>query len=119
VDDPGWERSHCALQADPPKLPAIRIEGPHMTTLYIHPGVYVEEVSFRAHPIEGVDTSTRGLLDATSAATRPAHTPEWTDHNDSDPGTTLLNLFAWLDEGLLYRLREPAQAQGTSVHWPP
>lgn len=28
--------------------------------------------------------------------------PEWTESNDSDPGTTLLELFAWLAEQLLY-----------------
>ena len=28
----------------------------------------------------------------------PAHTPEWTDHNDSDPGITLAALFAFLAE---------------------
>ena len=32
------------------------------------------------------------------------YTPEWTDHNESDPGITLLQLFAWLEEMLLYRL---------------
>src|SRR5215471_14428599 len=34
----------------------------------------------------------------------PAYTPEWTDHNDSDPGITLLQLFAWLAEIVIYRL---------------
>jgi hypothetical protein len=29
--------------------------------------------------------------------------PEWTQFNDSDPGTTLLELFAFLTENLLYR----------------
>jgi hypothetical protein len=33
----------------------------------------------------------------------PAHTPEWTNHNDSDPGITLLQLFAHVTESLLYR----------------
>ena len=33
----------------------------------------------------------------------PAHTPEWTNHNDSDPGVTLLQLFAFMTENLLYR----------------
>jgi predicted phage baseplate assembly protein len=33
----------------------------------------------------------------------PAHTPEWTNHNDSDPGITLLQLFAFMTENLLYR----------------
>ena len=28
----------------------------------------------------------------------PAYTPEWTDHNESDPGITLMQLFAWLGE---------------------
>ncbi len=31
------------------------------------------------------------------------HYPEWTDFNSSDPGVTLLQLFAFLAEGLLYR----------------
>ena len=31
-----------------------------------------------------------------------AHFPDWTDTNDDDPGITLLNLFAWLTERLLY-----------------
>jgi hypothetical protein len=30
--------------------------------------------------------------------------PGWTDHNPSDPGITLIELFAWLTEMLLYRL---------------
>lgn len=34
----------------------------------------------------------------------PRHAPEWTDHNDSDPGMTLVQLFSWLGEIILYRL---------------
>jgi len=34
----------------------------------------------------------------------PAHRPEWTDFNQSDPGVTLVQLFAWLAESLQYRL---------------
>lgn len=30
--------------------------------------------------------------------------PEWTEHNVSDPGVTLIELFAWMTEILLYRL---------------
>lgn len=30
--------------------------------------------------------------------------PEWTDHNVSDPGVTLIELFAWMVDQLLYRL---------------
>ena len=34
----------------------------------------------------------------------PAWAPEWTDHNPSDPGITLMELFAHLSEILIYRL---------------
>lgn len=34
----------------------------------------------------------------------PATAPEWTDYNASDPGITLLELFAYLSETLFYRL---------------
>lgn len=34
----------------------------------------------------------------------PRYAPEWTDHNLSDPGITLLQLFAWLGDILIYRL---------------
>jgi len=34
----------------------------------------------------------------------PLYCPEWTDHNLSDPGITLVELFAWMTELLLYRL---------------
>src|SRR5438045_8120731 len=36
----------------------------------------------------------------------PAYTPEWTDHNASDPGITLLELFAFLGENLLFRFNQ-------------
>src|SRR5438105_13005513 len=34
----------------------------------------------------------------------PAHTPEWTNPRDGDPGRTLIELFAWLSDALLYRV---------------
>ncbi len=34
----------------------------------------------------------------------PLYTPEWTDFNLSDPGITLLELFAWMTDIVLYRL---------------
>ena len=34
----------------------------------------------------------------------PRYTPEWTDHNLSDPGVTLIELFAWMTDLILYRL---------------
>ncbi|MBT9465003.1 putative baseplate assembly protein [Hydrogenophaga sp.] len=33
----------------------------------------------------------------------PAHTPEWTNPRQGDPGRTLIELFAWLGDALLYR----------------
>jgi hypothetical protein len=46
-----------------------------------------------------------------------AHAPDWTDHNDSDPGVTLIQLFASLAESLLYRAnRIPARGQAYAVH---
>lgn len=36
----------------------------------------------------------------------PVHTPEWTNFNASDPGVTLLELFAFLTESLLYRANQ-------------
>jgi hypothetical protein len=36
----------------------------------------------------------------------PVYNPEWTDHNTSDPGITLLELFASLGEGLLFRFNQ-------------
>jgi baseplate J-like protein len=39
------------------------------------------------------------------ARTRIArHSPDWTEHNVSDPGITLLELFAWFTDILLYRI---------------
>ena len=34
----------------------------------------------------------------------PQYCPEWTNHNPSDPGIALIELFAWMTEMTLYRL---------------
>jgi predicted phage baseplate assembly protein len=34
----------------------------------------------------------------------PRYCPEWTDHNVSDPGVTLIELFAWMTDLILYRM---------------
>jgi hypothetical protein len=36
----------------------------------------------------------------------PVHTPEWTNFNHSDPGITLIEVFAFLTESLLYRANQ-------------
>ncbi len=33
----------------------------------------------------------------------PSHTPEWTNPREGDPGRTLIDLFAWLGDTILYR----------------
>jgi hypothetical protein len=42
-------------------------------------------------------------LVAEARARIPVHTPEWTNFNDSDPGMTLVQLFAFVTDNLLYR----------------
>ena len=36
----------------------------------------------------------------------PIHTPEWTNFNQSDPGVTIVQLFAFLTETLIYRANQ-------------
>ncbi|PWS37598.1 putative baseplate assembly protein [Falsiroseomonas bella] len=40
----------------------------------------------------------------------PVHAPEWTDHSPTDPGVTLIELFAFLGDNLLYRLNRAPEA---------
>jgi hypothetical protein len=40
----------------------------------------------------------------------PTYAPEWTNHNPSDPGITLIELFAYLTEMLNYRLNRVTNA---------
>ncbi len=42
-------------------------------------------------------------LVAEMLANIPAHTPEWTNPQPGDPGRTLIELFAWLADTILYR----------------
>lgn len=50
-----------------------------------------------------LDDRTFAQLVAEAKARIPVHTPEWTNFNDSDPGMTLVQLFAFMTENLLYR----------------
>ena len=74
---------------------------------YLAPGIYVVEVEWRAKPIPGVPTHINDEeLRATALIIRERlarFSPQWTDFNDSDPGVTLLELFAWVGEALIYR----------------
>ena len=57
-------------------------------------------------PLPDIQLDDRRFEELVAEARRriPVYTPEWTDHNDSDPGITLLQLFAWLEEMILWRL---------------
>lgn len=47
----------------------------------------------------------------------PVYAPEWTDHNPSDPGIALLELFAFLGENLLFRFNQiPETARLELLH---
>jgi hypothetical protein len=46
---------------------------------------------------------------AKACATVPKQKPEWTQFNESDPGITFLELFAYLTENLLYRMDQIPQ----------
>ncbi|MCU0512883.1 MAG: putative baseplate assembly protein [Anaerolineae bacterium] len=49
------------------------------------------------------DRAFQDLVDEARARI-PLYCPEWTDHNLSDPGITLVELFAWMTDITLYRL---------------
>src|SRR4051812_24192126 len=36
----------------------------------------------------------------------PRYSPDWTNHNPSDPGITLIELAAWMTDMLIYRLNQ-------------
>jgi hypothetical protein len=40
----------------------------------------------------------------------PTYAPQWTDLNPSDLGVSLIELFAWLAEGMIYRLNQTPDA---------
>ena len=54
-------------------------------------------------PLPNLDDRRWQDLVSEGIALLPVHAPEWTDFNAHDPGITLLELFAYVTEGLLYR----------------
>lgn len=74
---------------------------------YSYPGVYVTEVATAPRSIEGVPTSTSEVIGPETIA-KMQHligqvAPDWTDANLHDPGVTLLELAAWIAEGIAFR----------------
>lgn len=55
------------------------------------PQINLDDVSWEELTAEG-----RSLI--------PSYSSEWTNHNPSDPGITLIELFAYVSEGLMYEL---------------
>lgn len=55
-------------------------------------------------PKPDLDDRTFEQLVAEARMLIPRYSPAWTDHNESDPGSTLIELFAWLSEIALYRI---------------
>lgn len=51
------------------------------------------------------DRSFQDIVDETKRLI-PRFTPEWTNHNVSDPGVALIELFAWMSEMILYRVNQ-------------
>src|SRR4051794_11725295 len=56
-------------------------------------------------PLQVPNLDDRSFADlvAEARARIPVHTPEWTNFNEGDPGITLVELFAFMTENLLYR----------------
>lgn len=55
-------------------------------------------------PIQKLDEITFKDLVEEAKSLIPMYAPEWTNHNPSDPGITLVELFAWLCEMIIYRI---------------
>src|ERR1700761_6881237 len=59
-------------------------------------------------PLSAPDLDDRKFQDIVDEAKRliPRYCPEWTNHNVSDPGVALIELFAWMSEMVLFRLNQ-------------
>src|SRR2546423_681378 len=55
-------------------------------------------------PAPKLDDRTYADIVAEAMRLIPRYCPEWTNHNPSDPGVTVLELTAWMTELILYRL---------------
>ena len=59
-------------------------------------------------PLPAPNLDDRRFQDIVDEAKRmiPLFCPEWTDHNVSDPGVAMIELFAWMTDMLLYRVNQ-------------
>jgi predicted phage baseplate assembly protein len=59
-----------------------------------------------ALPTPNLDNRRYADIVAEAKALIPRYTSEWTDLNESDPGITLVELFGWMTEMVLFRLNQ-------------
>lgn len=57
-------------------------------------------------PVPDLDDITFAELVSEAVRLIPQYAPDWTDHNQSDPGITMVELFAWLAEMQVYSLNQ-------------
>jgi predicted phage baseplate assembly protein len=59
-------------------------------------------------PLPAPELDDRRFQDVVDETKRliPRYCPEWTNHNLSDPGVALIELFAWMSEMVLFRLNQ-------------
>lgn len=57
-------------------------------------------------PTPKLDDRTYADIIAEAVRLIPRYCPEWTNHNPSDPGITILELCSWMTELILYRLNK-------------
>ncbi|MEB3310779.1 MAG: baseplate J/gp47 family protein [Snowella sp.] len=57
-------------------------------------------------PLPNLDDQSYGDLVQEAIALIPLEYPEWTDHNPTDTGIILIELFAWLTEMILYQVNQ-------------
>src|SRR5204863_8570690 len=86
--------------AHPPALQGAR------DRLAAEPGVPILPAQERGRMIPAPKLDDRTYADIVAEALRliPRYCPEWTNHNPSDPGITVLELASWMTELILYRL---------------
>ena len=79
-------------------------EGPALTRLSPTPHAHGRA----SMPLPTPMLDDRKFQDIVDQAKRliPRYCPEWTDHNVSDPGVALIELFAWMTDLLLYRVNQ-------------
>jgi len=61
-------------------------------------------------PLPDLDDHSYAELTAEAQALIPSLYPAWTNYNPSDPGITLVELFAWLTEMLMYQVDQVSPA---------